>query len=451
MRVKLKPGEPMRKLMNIQIEDSDRMASEGDLPNYSLAGTGKTLSTLEAFKKAGHKRGLVLCPPIAVAMWEEEIKSWLGADVQVLKNGGTTIRKAADFVVCAFDTAKGTQRPYIYKAFDEGAMILDEAHYLRRYDSKRTCAVFGNRTDGAGGFSEKFDQVWSLTGNPIYRHHDDLWSQLAPLFPDVLDQYGCLEYEDFVRNFCVAKLKKHHPNMEPRLTIIRSQNEPIINKILYKDIRAIRRLEAPDLPELVTSRLFPAMGVIPSEYAKLVNKMSEGDLLKALVSTDKDDEYMMQQVWQAVALAKVKSGSEYIAECVRTAPVLVGVWNSSVGEAYLDALNKMGVTAKRVYGATPQSEREAIRDAFNNGDIDCIIGQMQAMGVSWNLQKASNRVVIAQDHFSPSVIEQFYKRVYRTGQKNKTYLDFFTSKHPLDMAIEKIRRQRQRSQEKSLG
>lgn len=441
----------MRKLMQIQVEDSDRMASEGDLPNYSLAGTGKTLSTLEAFKKAGHKRGLVLCPPIAVAMWEEEIQNWLGADVQVLKNGGTTIRKDADFVVCAFDTAKGAQRPYIYKAFNEGALILDEAHYLRRHESKRTCAVFGDYTDGAGGFSEKFDQVWSLTGNPIYRHHDDLWSQLVPLFPDVLDQYGCLEYEDFVRNFCVSKLKQHNKHMAPKLTIIRSQNEPIINKILYKDIGAIRRKEAPELPELIESRLFPQLGVIDSEYAKLVKSMSEQDLLKALVSSNDDDEYMMQQIWQAVALAKVKSASEYIAECVKTAPVLVGVWHSSVGEAYLDMLTKMGVNAKRVYGATPQREREAIRDAFNAGNIDVIIGQMQAMGVSWNLQKASNRIIIAQDHFSPAVIEQFYKRVYRTGQTQKTYLDFLTSKHPLDMAIEKVRRQRQRSQEKSLG
>lgn len=439
-----------RTLMKIQDEDADKMASGRDLPNYSKAGTGKTLSTLEAFKRSGHKRGLVLCPPIALTMWKQEIESWLGAKAQVLRTGGDLIDPSADFVVAPFDLAARSQRQYLYNAFTEGALILDEAHYLRRHTSKRTCAVFGTRTDGYGGFSENFDQIWSLTGTPIFRHHDDLWSQLRPLFPDLLERYRSLDYEDFIRNFCVVKLKKHNPKMQPKLTIIRSQNEAIINKILFKDIGAIRREEAPELPPLVEQEYIPQMRVIPSKYAKYVNKMSEQDLLKALVSDNDDDEFSMQHIWQAVALAKVASGAEYIAEHAHSAPVLVGVWHNSVGEAYLQELRKIGVTAMRVYGATSHSQREEIRDMFNRGDLQVIVGQMQAMGVSWNLQELANRVVIAQDHFNPEVIEQFYKRVYRTGQENKTYLDTFTSDHPLDKAIRKVRRSRSTSHDKAM-
>jgi superfamily II DNA or RNA helicase len=441
----------MRKLMKIQDEDASLMASSGDLPNYSKAGTGKTLSTLEAFKRAKHERGLILCPPIALAMWEEEVTNWLGASVQVLRAGADRIKKGTDIVVCPFDLAGGAQRTALYREFTAGALILDEAHYLRRHTSKRTCAVFGTKTDGRGGFSENFDQVWSLTGNPIYRHHDDLWSQLAPLFPDILEKYGSLEYDEFVRNFCVVKMKKFNERMAPKMTIIRSQNEAIINKILYKDIGAIRRLEAPELPELVTQYLYPKLGVIPSEYAKRVNKMTEEDLLKALVSDDPEDEYSMQHIWQAVALAKVVGAADHIEDCCHDAPVLIGVWHNSVGEAYREELSKRGLRVERVYGATPQREREAIRDRFNHGDLDVIVGQMQAMGVSWNLQKLSNRIIVAQDHFSPAIIEQFYKRVYRTGQEQRTHLDFLTSNHPLDRVIIKIRRAREKSMERALG
>lgn len=443
----------MRKLMQIQDEDAELMASSPDLPNYSKAGTGKTLSTLEAFKRAGYKRGLVLCPQIALTMWEREIKDWVGASASVYRSS-TTINpvNSTDFIVTTYDlAAKPFMRRQLYEHFDEGALILDEAHYLRRHTSKRTQAVFGNRCDGAGGFSEKFDTVWSLTGNPILRHHDDLWSQIAPLFPDVLQQYNSLSYEDFARNFCVTKLKKFHKKMQPKVTIIRSQNEPIINKILYKDIGAIRRLEAPDLPELVEQELYPQLGVIPAEYGKLVKSMTEQDLLKALVSSDDEDEYSMQQVWQAVALAKVKGSIDYLVNAAMSAPVLMGVWHNSVGESYETALKEAGMRVERVYGATPHGKREEIRDRFNNGDLDFIIGQMQAMGVSWNLQEASNRVVIAQDHYSPGVIEQFYKRVYRTGQANTTYLDFLTSKHPLDRVIRNMRKARERSQNMALG
>lgn len=440
----------MIKLMEMQVIDSSKMASGGDLPNYSKAGTGKTLTTLEAFKKAGHKRGLVLCPIIALQMWKEEAEKWIGVNAQVLRNGGDIVDPKADMIICSYDLAGGSQRKPLYKAFTEGALVLDEAHYLRRHTSRRTAAVFGKDTDGVGGFSENFDQVWSLTGNPIYRHHDDLWSQLAPLFPDVLAHYRSAGYEDFVRNFCVTKLKQFNAKMAPKMTIIRSQNEAIINKILYKDIGAIRRLEAPDLPELVEQYLYPKMGVIPSEYAKRVNKMSEQDLLKALVSDHEDDEFSMQHIWQAVTLSKVKGVAEYVEQCALDAPVLIGVWHNSVGQAYYEELTALGLKVRRVYGATSGTEREEIRDLFNERRIDVIVGQMQAMGVSWNLQKASNRIIIAQDHFSPAVIEQFYKRVYRHGQENKTHLDFLTSNHPLDRAIVKIRRARVRSHEMSL-
>lgn len=439
-----------RTLMQIQDEDAELMARNGDLPNYSKAGTGKTLSTLEAFKRAGHKRGLVLCPQIALAMWEEEIKDWLGAECHVMRKS-EAIKGNPDFIVTTYDIAGRTMRPAIYSHFNEGALILDEAHYLRNYDTKRTRAVFGDRTDGAGGFSEKFDQIWSLTGNPILRHHDDLWSQLSPLFPDVFEKYGALSYEAFLRNFCVLKERQYHKNMRPKLAIVASQNEAIINRILYKDIGVIRRMEAPELPELVETMLYPKIGEVPKEYAQLINKMSEQDLLKALISSDTEDEYTMQQIWQTVALAKVKGSIDYIVECARDSPVLIGVWHNSVGEAYLDALTHAGLKAERVYGATPQKRREEIRDMFNKGDIDVIIGQMQAMGVSWNLQKASRRIIVAQDHYSPGVIEQFYKRVYRTGQKNTTYLDFLTSNHPLDRVIAKMRRQREQSQNIALN
>jgi len=435
-----------RKLMQIQDEDATIMANGQDVLNYSKAGTGKTLSALEAFKRAGMKRGLVLCPQIALAMWEQEIKAWLGASVKTLNRSGA-VPTDTDFIVTTFDLARGGMRGELYTQFrDTDALILDEAHYLRRHTSKRTQAVFGVKCDGKGGLAEKFGQVWSLTGNPIYRHHDDLWSQLRYLYGAVLKEYGALSYEQFIKIFCVAKLKQHHPKMPPAMSIISSRNAPIINKILYDEIGAIRRMVANELPKKIETYLYPKVGAVPSEYAKLVHSMSEADLLKALIAEDGDEDHTMQQVWQAVTLAKVQGSIDYLTEIARDGPVLIGVWHSSVGEAYQTELRKAGYSCERVYGATPSRKREEIRDSFNAGNLDFIVGQMQAMGVSWNLQEASNRVVIAQDHFSPSIIEQFYKRVYRTGQERTTYVDFLVSQHPLDKAIIKLREQRERLQ-----
>lgn len=444
------------KLMKIQIEDSTRMASEGDLPNYSKAGTGKTLTTLEAFKKAGHQRALILGPIISLKMWKEEFELWNGGKAQIIRPGSTTVDKDADAVIISYDMAAGSMRSYLYSMFNTlnkgnstGALILDEAHYARTRTTKRSAAIFGNKTDGAGGLMEVFDQVWSLTGNPIYRHADDLWGQLVALFPEVFEHYKILDYNDFVRNFCVTQMKKYNKRMAPKQVIVRSANEQALHHILYNVIKAIRRLDAPDLPELVSRNYYPNLGLIPHHYAALVDKLTEEQIVKSLVSPDKDDE--LQKGWQIVSLAKVPDVSAYVADGALDSPVLVGVWHDAVGEAYYQELTERhNLRVARVYGATPALKREQIRDQFNAGDLDVIVGQMAAMGVSWNLQKAASRVVVAQDHYSPAVIEQFYKRVYRTGQKSKVLLDIMTSDHPIDNAVRNIRERKAVSHDKIL-
>lgn len=435
-----------KELLAIQKEDAAKMASGLDIPNYSLAGTGKTLSALEAHKLTGLNRGMVLAPPIALSMWEQNIKEHLGASVQVIRTG-SAIKGNPDFVVTTFDLAGRSMRVQLYEYFGKGPpanLMLDEAHYLRRHTSQRSIGVFGERMDGNGGHVENFEQVWSLTGNPIWNHNDDIYSQLRALHGDVLRKYGVIRYEDFIRNFCILKVKQYHKNMPPRLTVIGSQNSATLSHIMYKDIKAIRRLEPEGLPDLVETKLYPKMGVVPAEYAKLVNSMSEQDLLKALLSPD--DNMQMQKVWQAVALAKVKGSVDYLVDVARAGPVLIGVWHNSVGAAIADALEKAECSVERVYGATSHKKRDEIQDSFNAGNLDFVVGQMAAMGVSWNLQATCSRVVIAQDHPSPSVIEQFYKRVYRFGQTNTTFLDFLTSEHALDKTIEKMRLTREREQ-----
>tara|TARA_R110000851_G_scaffold325604_1_gene493694 strand:+ start:10887 stop:12212 length:1326 start_codon:yes stop_codon:yes gene_type:complete len=436
-------------LMAIQVEDAKLMAEGGDLPNYSLAGTGKTLSTLEAFRLAGHKKGIVLAPAIALDMWAAEIDDYLGASVQVIRKGADTLSKGNDFIVAPYDLAAGSQRTALYKAFNEGALILDEADRVRGNTSKRTDAVMGRGCTGRGGFIERADQVWSLTGNPIYRYHNDLWSQLVGLYPDLFAEYGVLEYDDFVKNFCFTKVKKFHPRMEPKVTILGSTNAPIIHHILHKEIGVIRRKVASDLPPVVEEVLHPKMTAIPTQYASMINNMTDAQLLRVLLA-EEDEEAGLAGIWQAVAIAKVKGSVEYITDLCKATPVLIGTWHSSVGAAYYTELTKVGLKVKRIYGATPARERTEIANAFNDGSIDVIVGQMQAMGVAINLQKASNRVLIAQDHFSPSILEQFIARVYRTGQTSTTYVGYLSSNHPLDKAIARIRRHRAKAQSTAL-
>jgi hypothetical protein len=64
---------------------------------------------------------------------------------------------------------------------------------------------------------------------------------------------------------------------------------------------------------------------------------------------------------------------------------------------------------------------------------------MGAMGVSWNLQALSNHVIIAEEYPAQDVIEQFYKRVARMGQKSRVQVDYLQSDCWVDEALRGVR------------
>lgn len=429
-------------LMRIQDEDADRLI-QGDIPNHSLAGTGKTLSTLEAVKRAGHDRGLVLGPLISMEMWKEQTEMWLGAKAQILRSGADKIKPDTDFVLCPYDLAAGSQRARLRAHFNKGALILDEAHYLRGYGSKRSQAVFGAEYDGDRGFMELFDHVWSLTGNPVWSHSNDMWTQLVALFPKVFAQYGVTEYQNFVRSFCVIRWITVHKKLPQKPKIVASTSSRLLNRIVYHDIGAIRREEALDLPPLTFASLTVKPDRLPKHYADMLSKMTDREIevaLKFSAAGPKEELAGLQGVWQALALSVVGPVVEHIENVSRNSPVLVGVYHTAVGDAYVAELEKRGLSVGVVRGGVTVKKREEIRSAFNQGNLDVIVGQMTAMGVSWNLQAMCHRVVIAQDCPSASTVEQFYKRVQRTGQTQPVIVDTVMPTHPLSLAIARMRR-----------
>jgi hypothetical protein len=428
-------------LMKIQVEDSQAMAAANDLPNYSLAGTGKTLSTLEAVRLKKYTRGMVLGPGVALSMWAQEIEEWLGAKVAVLRKGTDRIGDA-DIVIAPYDLAAGSQFFRLRDHFRKGAdsfMILDEAHNVRGLTTKRNGATFGVNCDGAGGYSELHADVWSLTGNPVWTHNNDIYGQLAALFPEVFAKFNIHNYDDFCASFCSQKTKRI--NGVFRTVITGSRCEALLHRILYKEIGALNRQEAPDLPPLVeTLYEVPTSMSGVKDSAKTLSKslatMTDEQLTQRLENPlDKD----MQMLWQSLALSMVDKVAAHIVDVSRSSPVLVGAWHKSVIDAYVSKLRKHGLKVEKVDGTVSSNRREQIKADFNKGNLDAIVGQIASMGVSWNLQEVCHWVVIAQDIPSASGFEQFYKRVLRTGQTRPVMLDLIAGDHPLLKAVKRMR------------
>lgn len=436
----------MVKLLPEQIEDAQKMASAADLPNFSKAGTGKTLTALEAFRLTGLKRGLVSCPKIALAMWGEEIENYLGASVQVLRSGQSPF-KGTDFLVTTYDIAANIKGKIIEEFHGEQAVLInDESHAINNPPAKRTKAFFGDKTDLVGSIAEHFQQVWNMTGTPMTGYADDMFTQAALLHPEVFSTVNAETYSKFEKLFTFKKLKQYHPRMQPAWKIAGNINEGRLHTLIYKELGAIRRMEAPGLPA-IRHRDLSVDIKLTGEVVRALKGMTTAQIVQQI----NDDNSLVAKVWHTIGLAKVPEAVPYVGESAKVGPVLLGIWHRDVGDLYQNMLEEHGFKVAQVNGSTRDAAKEHIRTAFNNGLIDVLVGQMAAMGVSWNLQKAAAHVIIGEEHPSPSVIEQFYKRVYRYGQKNPVQVDYITSDTKIDDALRSVRERKAASNDKING
>ncbi len=134
-------------------------------------GLGKTVEALAALEADDAYPALVVCPASLKLNWRREAGTWLPhRSTRVLEGRGVT-PAAADITVLNYELvaahreALGRRRPR--------ALIIDESHYVKNPQAKRTQAV--RRL--AGAVAED-GLLLALTGTPVLNHADELIAQL---------------------------------------------------------------------------------------------------------------------------------------------------------------------------------------------------------------------------------------------------------------------------------
>ena len=441
-----------------QIEDSDTMLETESAHLWADAGTGKTVTALEAFRKGGYDRGVIICPPIAMTMWKEEIEKHLGKRSYILYTGralykkqttGLILHAGTSFIITSFGLAE-KHRDIIHafrcgyptnmrKSWGKGkgkdlrtSLIIDEAHYLKTKLSKRTRAIFGHGANNISGIVEGFTDVWQLTGTPLMRHADDLWTQLRVTRYEILKHYDVHLSEKFIDKFCKTKMVQYSPYSPWKKVTTGSKNLDLLAEILEQCGVIKRKLQdvVADLPPIThrtVEAVYTKVPEIDIDVTHLIRELNKKDSVLA-------------KAWKALGMAKAASVVEYAKEFGDT-PLLIGFWHRDVCATLLEQLtaaNPNWVIAV-VDGSTDGNKRNHIQMEFNAGKIDCLLGQMLAMGTSWNLQAACSHILIAEELPGPGMLHQFYSRVYRKGQERHVHVDHMTSGHTLDEAIKQIR------------
>jgi SWI/SNF-related matrix-associated actin-dependent regulator of chromatin subfamily A-like protein 1 len=434
----------MKSLLPHQIEDAKFLASKAFAGNFSGMGSGKTLTALEAFRMVRElvtDQVIVVGPPISLRMWASEFEAFFPNDkAQLVKTGKTKIDHSASALVMSYEIA--TKRAAELSQFKARALILDEAHACKSVKAKRTKALLGS-----GGLASSVAHCWFLTGTPITRWNDDLYSFLCRADLEGLRRRcGGTHIDRFNLRYTIVQQRQFPGARYPTKMTVGSRNTDDLNEWLFDGGLAVRRELAEvwaAMPPLTINRLDIGLSMDDELRDILDGFKTQAQIEQAVAANDEHIATARRKIGEA----KVRDASGEIADRVEAghSPILVGAWHTSVIDALVLSLREQGLRVLSLDGRTSMSHKQDCQDQFNNRRIDVLVGQIAAMGVSLNLQHGGNRIVVVEEDWSPAIMDQFYARLHRIGQTDHVHVDILQSDDKLSKAVAAISAAKRRS------
>ena len=167
-------------------------------PNTLVAddpGLGKTIEAAGIFDADPYaKTMLVICPASLQINWERELMKWLTKECTGDYASSTRIPDS-DIVIVNYEKVWNLREQIFARDFD--VITLDESHFCKNEESKRTQAVFGLPEKKIRPLEAKRRRL-ALTGTPIINRPVELWPMLRNFDPEGL---GC-NFWLFAKRFC---------------------------------------------------------------------------------------------------------------------------------------------------------------------------------------------------------------------------------------------------------
>lgn len=425
---------------------------------------GKTPQAIRACDLVGAERILVLCPAIARMNWCREFSKFSLAvrvclPILTTSDMQTWDPRSMNTCICSYDLASTSRMSRWLTSIQWSVIILDEAHYLKNGDTKRTRLAYEV-------LGPKAQRIYALSGTPAPNHSGELYP--------VLLRFGAPvgSYEAFTTQFCVEETfnVKTKFGWIPKTKIVGSKNIPQL-KALIAPFFLRRRLKdvAKDLPPMLFSDVvveatepdihvwFPNVtlkidtkaevmaGIAKEEQAlqsilDLTGKGGDGsDALAALQNA----KTTTSRRW--TVLKKIPAICEMITEELLSnayAKIVIFAWHR-------DAIKYLHLKLKQfnpqvVYGGTPALQRDRCVHKFKTyGQVRVFIGNIQAAGVAIDLSCAQE-VAFVEASWVPGENAQAAMRVHHLKQTAPVRVRFFSLAGSVDERIQDILRRKTR-------
>lgn len=448
------------KLFKYQQEGASWLASKKYAFNADEMGLGKTRQGIAAVEMTGAYPALVICPAIGRLNWLNEWSTCSGRTLKatpILTAASCRDAASSDVVTCSYDLATASDVFSMLSARRWGSLLLDEAHYLKEPDARRTQAVLG-----AGGLIHGADRAWAFSGTPTPNHAGELWPWLFTT--GVVGQH----YRAFFERYCVEqafKVKTARGVIE-RTRVVGGQNYEELSEIMAPHvIRRTTEQVFPDMPPIVHSEIVVEPGEMRDDlwqaawpeyllrrnpHAELQETVQAGmSKLETFLRTLAPESPAAQQVLAGLTqdlemktmrrylgIQMVQPLSEMVADELRRGEyekIVIFGWHKDTLQLLRDALRPFG--AQLVFGGTPAHKRDYAVKAFQNDPrVRVFVGNIQAAGTTITLH-AANQVLVAEADWTDDYNTQAIKRCHRIGQHRTVFVRWAMTNHPVHMKI----------------
>lgn len=422
-----------------QLEGAEFLSSRTAALLADAPRVGKTGAAIMAVDSVGARKVLVVTTASGRPVWRRGFADWsiFGHPVQILTSKERLHAGPGVTVVGWPDMANPAGVAALWQQ-DWDAVILDESHYAKSLDAKRTQSVLGDV-----GLFRRGARVWCLTGTPMPNSPFDLYPMLAALAPDRLaadDGRGwpdVTDQEAFKRRYCKIKPKKigFHRWID---VIIGGQNlEELAARLDGFYLRRTQQDVGITAPIYEIMPLMAAPGAVKAAQTAERGRVDTAVLAK-IEAGDLDglkEEHLgpVRRIWGEL---KVKPLIDALTEEFESGldKIVIAAWHSDVIAALADGLAKFGVTG--LDGSTSAKAREANVRAFQTDPaIRAFIGQIQAAGEAIDLSAAAE-LIFAESSFVPKDMAQMAFRITNHGQTRQPRVRVATLEGSIDDAIQ---------------
>lgn len=406
-----------------QYKDVQKMCNLRRAANFNPMGLGKTVETITAMRELGVEDVVIVTPKPICWQWKSQIEQWWPE----MASYTDVYNLESKICILNYEKLNSASTLTKLKCRRHDCLVFDEGHWIKNGKSKRTLNLKEIPAECTFG----------LTGTPITRYPDDLWSVLH----GIDWRYSGKYYWNFVHHFCDVELGEHGQ------TIKGITKDPaklaLLNKLL--DTVAIRnenvetaqgksRVYVPLAMESAQRKLYQKVKNLVFDELPENCTIANGAVLALRL--------MQTTSWPGLFQPGCAGAKfEWILEKCRDTDEQFVVFTKfeQTASALVSYLGVNHVKATSYTGKMSDKEQQRNKKLFVDQKVQVIVGTIGAMGTGVDQLQSSCRLVVMIDRdWSPEINEQCEERVHRKGQKLPVVVYYLDCKGTFDKHVDKV-------------